>query len=662
MADAEISDTKIVRAAIHPGIGIARIGDAEEAYFIGPEVTTPAPLPPGGYRDDSEALKRQAARFRIYGYNAKGEVVAELTPDEAEIRWTVELANTKGQWYRFITAMDIPETADLSVPRRNPAVIGAAREALAIRPGKRCIGGKDAGGCAEHAFDTGSFTAGGKTETGIYLGELRTDDAGRLMVLGGRGVSKSTIGAPPFDANDSGSFNNADTWYDDTSDGPVSASVILDGEALEVTPAWVVVAPPNYAPDVIGWRTMYDLLIDVYTANGWLDEPFKPSFTQDILPQLSRLSNLQWVNKGFAAMFGKGAPMDFKDKAFLARLASLPSGEPDDDPWEELRHQIFNAFRPPENKLNEPRIWPWIYGDDFGGPLFSKSPRTMLALPSLQAFNLRRWAKGWFVADYDPEADLPRDLQDLPMALQPEMLDQAALHFCLADAFHPGCELTWPMRHATLFSAPFRIRHADPERPLPDYGANLTSATALGPGGPLYGQRAGDLTRWMGLPWQGDTAYCRSGYDPAYDPYLPTFWPARVPNQVLTAEDYAIVVNENRPREERLAAYQRRASWYRFIDDTPGVPPDQLVAKRMERMIAIFGAQGIVEARPGLEDDPDIPETLYVETLPATHGQKTLLLAQDARKSLRMSEDPQLERAGWGTQEHLDAAIAMRKR
>ena len=42
----------------------------------------------------------------------------------------------------------------------------------------------------------------------------------------------------------------------------------------------------------------------------------------------------------------------------------------------------------------------------------------------------------------------------------------------------------------------------------------------------------------MAVPWQTDTASCRSGYylgyGPRYDPYVPTFWPARVPNQVLT--------------------------------------------------------------------------------------------------------------------------------
>ena len=69
----------IVSAAIHPSIGVARLGNSPEEYFLAPEVVDPPPQPPGFYRDGKGALKRQAVRFRIYGLNARGQVVAELT-------------------------------------------------------------------------------------------------------------------------------------------------------------------------------------------------------------------------------------------------------------------------------------------------------------------------------------------------------------------------------------------------------------------------------------------------------------------------------------------------------------------------------------------------------------------------------------------------------
>jgi hypothetical protein len=95
-----------------------------------------------------------------------------------------------------------------------------------------------------------------------------------------------------FDRVNPNSFNNVSDWYDDTSDGPVTASVTIDGDPIPVEAPWVVVAPPNYAPNIISWRTLHDLLVDAYAPCGWLSVPQKLSFTNDILPILRRLSNL----------------------------------------------------------------------------------------------------------------------------------------------------------------------------------------------------------------------------------------------------------------------------------------------------------------------------------------------------------------------------------
>ena len=53
----------IVSAAIHPAIGIARIGNSEDEYFIGPEVPYPIHDPEDGYKDSTGAIKRQAANL-----------------------------------------------------------------------------------------------------------------------------------------------------------------------------------------------------------------------------------------------------------------------------------------------------------------------------------------------------------------------------------------------------------------------------------------------------------------------------------------------------------------------------------------------------------------------------------------------------------------------
>jgi len=385
---------------------------------------------------------------------------------------------------------------------------------------------------------------------------------------------------------------------------------------------------------------------------GWMQMPAQVSFANDILPVLNRLSNLQWVNKGFATMFGKGCPMDFEDLDFIARLAQTPDPATQADPYAELRQVVFNCFRPTDTPVNEPRTWPWIYGDAFGS-FPDTLPGNNLPLPSVQQALLRRWVEGEFVNDWDPAVAPPKSINEIPLGEQPATLTKAALHFCLADAFHPGCEMTWPMRHTSMYQAPFRIRHRPADQQEPNYGPKLTQQIVLQPGGPLYAQGPGDISRWMAVPWQGDTAFCRSGYNPSYDPYLPTFWPARVPNQVLTEEDYQTVINTALPREERIIAFNNRPSWLRALKGS--------VAEVMKQMIAHFGAMGIVEARPGVKDDPDFPEVIYVESLAGSHL-KTKAVEAVRLLAARTAPLTRTQRAGWESEEQLEEFRSIRVR
>ena len=178
------------------------------------------------------------------------------------------------------------------------------------------------------AFDTGKFLG-----TSVYLGEIRTDAQGRLIVLGGRGKSASYNGARAV------TFANNEGWHDDTSDGPVVAEVTYAGRRLETDPAWVVVAPPNYAPQQKSVRTMWDLMRDVAISAGMLPKPVRPSFERDIRPIFERLARLQWVNAGFAAAFGWGAPNDFSSLKQLEKFSRKT------DEMAEMRHVIANLFR-----------------------------------------------------------------------------------------------------------------------------------------------------------------------------------------------------------------------------------------------------------------------------------------------------------------------------
>lgn len=524
-------DTQIAQVKIHPAIGIARVGNSEKQPFIGPESPDQPPLPPGSYKDSSGKIIRQAARFRIYGYNQAGEVVKELKlgdEEVTEITWSVHLANKKAAWYQFHLPLDIPEATGLTEVqrrRRNFDVRGAERKKLVIDPGRQTI--------RASTHETATF-AGKIMNRAVALGSMATQNDGRLLVVGGVGTSASyTTPEKPI----SGVANN-DTWYDDVADGPVTAEVTIRGVTKTATPAWAVVAPPHYAPGVKTVRTLYDLLHDMFVTEHTLPDVQQVSYPDHIEPLLRRFCDLQWVNHGFATQFGWAGPYHFLDPALRKRLAD-PS-----ETSQELRRQVYVQMRDYCRDGTSPLPWPWLYGDAMssGKPT---SVRQHITITPAQDRMLAQWADGHFTSG-PPRKGFPI-VDEAPPAEQPQLLDRAALENCAADAFHPGCEVTWPMRHKTMYSAPFRILHRGPDDPERDYGDALTLQDALGKNGPLFAQGPGDLTRWMAAPWQCDAASCRSGYQvrsglgPRYSPYLPTFWPAQVPNHVLKHSDFTTV-------------------------------------------------------------------------------------------------------------------------
>ena len=131
--------------------------------------------------------------------------------------------------------------------RRNE---GAPEKDLIIDAGPHAISGASHGMKRLH----GRFKG-----VDVPIGDLLTDAAGRLIVLGGFGKSQSVPHGAPLR-----SFVNNDRWCDDTSDGPVRAKVTLnDGaQAVEADSAWVLVAPPDFAPSLENAVTLYDVVYD----------------------------------------------------------------------------------------------------------------------------------------------------------------------------------------------------------------------------------------------------------------------------------------------------------------------------------------------------------------------------------------------------------------
>jgi hypothetical protein len=333
---------------IHPAIGIARLGSsrltAAEGSFLGPE---PGGSPPATYRDPAGDLKRQAARFRLFACrrdDRKSLVEAELTLDAVRsLTWTVHLANRKGVARR--------QYGTRPGFRNNATGRDDQDRALIIDPGPRSVSRPG----ERQVFDTGKYRS-----TVVPLGEITMEPDGRLLVLGGYGRSGSDPPQPRLDLK-TGHFADNDHWYDDTADGPVTATAELaDGTTVQAT-AWVVVGPPDFAPGITNLVTLYDRLFDLAVRRGILtaptDRPGPVSFVRHVQPILSRVLGYRWVNR--AAAFGSGgrgtghAPGGAGDFARMWPALADPSPAS-----RELRACLAGRLRNPDPGAPQPQLDP----------------------------------------------------------------------------------------------------------------------------------------------------------------------------------------------------------------------------------------------------------------------------------------------------------------
>ena len=477
----------------------------------------------------------------------------------------------------------------LSSQLRNLSVVGVDRRQLVNNPGSRSISGRNEGGKPEYRFDSGEVMG-----VKIPLGELRTDEKGRLLVLGGYGRSASWEHQPAT------TFANNDGWYDNTSDGPVRAEVEIDGEKHEAAPAMVAVTPPNYGPGLYGVVTMYDVVYDLYVRDPRfpVKAPKRPEFWQHIYPIFNYMVGSQWVNSGIYVLFGQNSPSDLNQPDLLKRLADPSPAN------RKLRTAWFCWFRDPDVAVQEPVKLPPFYGDGFGD--FDGIGINDLAVTHTQYLWLKQWAEGDFDSGKGPIP--PKPLEAYPIEAQPHALNEANLQECLGGPFHPGIELTWPLRQAMMWAEPFRPKVLPPgEMPQEDFGPVLRPPVALGEGGPLDGSGPGSLTRWLGIPWQTDEASCLSGYDTATYLRLASFWAARVPNQVLSERSFERVQDGDLPLPQRLKHFDFRQDWYRYFGPS--------YEERINQYTAEWDKVGIVAPRRMENgDDGVFPPLVWVET------------------------------------------------
>ncbi len=323
-----LDQVKYIR--ISPGIGMARVGNSD-TDFIGPETPGIPPAPQNGEFKDAEGkVKPMSARFRVYGYNLLGEAIMELNldnPDVTELDWQVHMANKKAANYAFQGKFGF-KSSDLRNPGVQPGLPPDERDQLIIDPGVVSISGKSQprkpmtanifdgkvngpiqgtvpipkSNFLGHYGETGNIDVS-YSPLAVTIGWLKTDDSGRLVIVGGRGeagslTNPSTIiqkgpgsyneasgGGLNTDPNSNGNlyFNNPG-WYDDTGGGSVNASVTFNTTTGPVTltsmgsqtlgngvtideknkRAWIGVAPPKFVPSMANVVSLADLQYNIF--------------------------------------------------------------------------------------------------------------------------------------------------------------------------------------------------------------------------------------------------------------------------------------------------------------------------------------------------------------------------------------------------------------
>jgi hypothetical protein len=610
---------------IYPAIGICRVGGSPK-WFFAPEIPGMPAEDDSAYKDGSALIKKQVQRFRIYAFDKDENVVGEITADNAEITWGVHLANTKAAWYEFFNPLDNGDLAP-GIPgkRRNNSFKGSKEreKMLVVDAGLVNISGintNSLGGEVKYACQ-GSFMQ----STTVKLGELRTDSKGRLLVFPGDGQSISPTNKKIT------SFADNEEWIDDWCDGPVLASVRLkaDQRTLNAKSAWVASAGPDFAPEITPLVTMFDVVQNLNYKQGWEDENSEVSFRRDIYPILHRLDLMRWVSESAHLHTGWADLGPLHEESYIQKLSNNSRATSKE------RNNIFSKIRKPPKATDIPgsesdhkntsNLVPWMLGD---GVNYPKSPLYMFNITETQYEKLKQWAKGNFINDFSvSKEEKIKTFDDIPLTEQPNALTRAALEACSGGGFHPGVELTYNLRHAQMYerfydttSDSYRIALGKRPSLIQDLGESLTP-TVFYQGlqdvpPPIGKQSPGDLTRWMGIPWQCDAFSCQA-VDTNVDFPTAVWWPAQIPIDVLTEKFYNLANDRRLSQEQRRIFASQRKRWSRRVAGV-GYHANQSYWDGLENMIALWQRMGIVVRRsPKIKDDDfdvDLSGDFFVET------------------------------------------------
>lgn len=455
-------------------------GSGMGPYVDGVDVPTPPANAPYVYKNDEGYLTN----------NANNPFTSEGTrPDGYDA--------DAPTWPTDINKPSNPLRYNLALGTSNdPATMAdASRQSLILDPGPITLDAPN----QSDSFDLDPTTYPFLSELNPFpistLGSVETDVDGNLIVLGGFGNSGTTNSEGPIIT----AYANNEGWFDDIADGPVTATIIMDDDSEVVVEgsAWVSVAPPAYAPQIINQVNLYDDIYDIYVRelnanpalykDGAFQEDYVPNYYSEVQPILSRPNLYQYV-ASFPSIgttnhldIVNDSSKDFAGFAAKYLRGRGTQGNPKSGPAE-----------------NAPSLMPLLAGDN---PISNFTASKFLGLTATQFFILSQFTDG--KVSMDSPTSLPEGAA----------LDKANLENCVGGAFCPGIEITWITRNTSIYaplpngfddSDLFRINQKD----ISQLTQGQLSLTNGADNNYSDGLEPGDLTKYMAQPWQADFNEC----------------------------------------------------------------------------------------------------------------------------------------------------------
>ena len=330
------------------------------------------------------------------------------------------------------------------------------------------------------------------------------------------------VPAPCSTINPIKDYANNDYWYDDTADGPVTATVSPDRWS-RASRSMAGLVHVRAAALRHGDHVHHDVVGP--DGGGRRSRPTvrRCRSRHDIWPIFARVADYQWTNATALIGHGPAGPGGAShDPVVAARLADNRDENERSEtgsscastiraliPARADRPSCRAATRMPRAPSRPTATTCRRCAATTGSTARREAdPTTWLAVIPSQYDRLRRWREGDFVDDWPGRASpgcrlRPRSTRSRPPN-NPTALTRAALEHTIGAPFYPGIEMTYVVRHPALYSAPFRF------------------ADSLS---------AGDITRWMAMPWQADFFECNTFW-----------WPSARPDDVVPASVYFAAV------------------------------------------------------------------------------------------------------------------------